>query len=81
MKTKRDTVNYTLYQGRRIVYHGITSDIDRRLAEHEADGKYFDGVSYSVKRTRRSARQHEREDLERYCRNHGGDLPKYNYIL
>jgi len=81
MNSKRDTHNYTLYQGRRIVYHGITSDIDRRLAEHEADGKTFDRVTYSVKRTRDSARQHEREDLERYRRNHGGNLPKYNDIL
>lgn len=79
--TKRDTVNYTLYQGNKIVYHGITNDLDRRVAEHKDSGKDFSRCDCSVKRTRESALQHETEDLERYQRNHDGKLPKYNRIL
>lgn len=73
----RDTVNYTLYNGRRIVYHGITNDLERRLDEHERDGKFFTGFSYSAKRTRSSALQHEAEDIDRYVWSQGR-RPKYN---
>jgi predicted GIY-YIG superfamily endonuclease len=40
-RTKRDTYNYVLKQGRKIVYRGITNDPDRRLKEHENSGKRF----------------------------------------
>lgn len=76
----RDTVNYVLRDGNKIVYQGITNEYDRRIAEHERDGKKFTSSSCSAKRTRDSALQHEAEDLERYRRNQG-KLPKYNDIL
>lgn len=81
MTQDRNTVNYTLYDGHKIVYHGITDNIDRRISEHERDGKDFTGYTVSAKRTRDSALNHEREDLERYQRGHNGKLPKYNEIL
>ena len=77
MSQKRDTVNYTLRDGRKIVYIGTTNDLDRRIDEHERDGKKFTTFSSSVKRTQDSALKHETEDLERYLRNQGR-LPKYN---
>ena len=73
----RDTVNYTLYDGCRMVYHGITNDLERRLDEHERDGKFFTGYSYSALRTRSSALQHEAEDIGRYVWSQGR-LPQYN---
>lgn len=76
----RDTVNYVLRDGKKIVYQGITKDYNRRIAEHKRDGKKFTSSSSSVKRTRNSALQHEANDLERYRRNQG-KLPKYNDML
>ncbi len=80
MSQPRDTVNYVLRDGNKIVYQGITNDYDRRIAEHKKDGKEFTSTSCSVKRTRNSALQHEANDLERYQRNQG-KLPKYNDML
>ena len=37
--SKRDTYRYTLRDGNRIVYRGITGDPDRRAAEHKTAGK------------------------------------------
>ena len=31
----RDTYKYRLRQGRRVVHHGITNDLNRREAEHQ----------------------------------------------
>ena len=76
----RDTVNYTLYDGNRIVYHGITNDLDRRIEEHAASGKKFTRYDCSVKRTHESALKHESEDIERYKRTHGR-YPNYNKKL
>ncbi|MBT8507038.1 hypothetical protein AZH53_01165 [Methanomicrobiaceae archaeon CYW5] len=77
LSQKRDTVNYTLRDRNKIVYMGITNDLDRRIAEHERDGKRFTNYSSSTKRTQDSALKHETEDLARYKRNQGR-FPKYN---
>lgn len=76
-RTIRDTINYTLYCRGRMVYHGITNNLFRRLAEHEREGMYFDEYTYSAKRSRASARRHESEDIARYFWSQGR-LPKYN---
>ena len=35
----RDTTRYTLREGNRITYRGITNDPERRAAEHIRDGR------------------------------------------
>ncbi len=35
----QDTCNYTLRQGRKVVYHGISNNPERRIQEHLRDGK------------------------------------------
>jgi predicted GIY-YIG superfamily endonuclease len=40
-RAKRDTYNYVLKRGRRIVYRGITNDPERRLNEHRKSSKRF----------------------------------------
>lgn len=36
-KDKRDTYKYHLIKGNRILYRGITTDLDRRLREHQQE--------------------------------------------
>lgn len=76
----RDTVNYVLFDGRKVVYHGITNNLKRRIAEHKGDGKKFTRFSFSAKKTRKSALKHEAEVLKRYRRNQG-KFPKYNDVM
>ena len=40
----RNTYRYNLRNGNRIVYKGITNDLERRTAEHLADGMDFSRV-------------------------------------
>jgi hypothetical protein len=79
-RAKRDTVNYRLKQGKKIVYVGKTN-VDRletRLKEHEKLGKKFTGFDVTSAASDRTARQTERDDIERYKDSHGGNRPLYN---
>jgi len=77
--TKRTTYNYTLKEGNRIVYQGITNNPERRMAEHERSGKEFTSMVYNTyPTTRETAREREASGLERYRDNHNGANPKYN---
>lgn len=77
---KRDTYNYDLKDGHRVVYRGTTNDPARRVEEHIADGKEFTHMKLtSGPRTRSHAREHEADALHRYRRGHGGRNPRYNY--
>ncbi len=61
------------------MYVGITTNPERRVKEHQADGKKFTklaiigGIS-----TRKGAGKWEEERIETYKRNHHGKRPKYN---
>ncbi|MFZ5479238.1 MAG: hypothetical protein ACOZNI_20910 [Myxococcota bacterium] len=75
----RDCYNYTLKDGRRHVYKGITNDPEARLVEHVLDGKRFTHmVIDGTARTRPSAKRREAQALATYRENHGGRNPKYN---
>ena len=79
MARQRNHYRYQLKDGHRIVYIGITNDPDRRLDEHEAEGKGFGHmriVGPSV--TRETAAAWEAESLKRYRWAHRGRNPKYN---
>lgn len=76
---QRDTFNYDLVRGRRVVYRGITNDPAAREVEHWQAGKDFDKLVIRGRaKTRSGARKAEREALQRYRRGHSGSNPEYN---
>lgn len=78
MTKKRDTVTYSLYDGRKKVYIGTTNDPERRVTEHQAEGKRFTRADVtSRKMTSEGAMKKERDQLKSYRQSHGSN-PKYN---
>ncbi|MCB9194854.1 MAG: GIY-YIG nuclease family protein [Flavobacteriales bacterium] len=76
---KRDTYNYNLKIGRKIVYKGITSNLEKRMKEHETDGKKFTHIQQvGNAKTYVGASQEETRQLAVYRKNNGGKNPKYN---
>jgi predicted GIY-YIG superfamily endonuclease len=75
---KRNTWNYSLYDGNKKVYIGISDDPSRRFQEHEQDKKFsraqVDGRAVS----RDTALEREQAAIERYQNSHNGRKPKYN---
>lgn len=79
IKNNRDCYNYDLKQGKKKVYSGITNDPERRLKEHNADGKKFSHMlvsGFAVKKE--TAKKREEEKLKIYRDGHNGGNPKYN---
>jgi predicted GIY-YIG superfamily endonuclease len=78
-KTKRDTNNYNLKDGKKIVYKGTTNDLEKRASEHKADGKKFTHLQKVGKvKTANGADKEEARQLSNYRKNNGGKNPKYN---
>ena len=76
---ERDTYTYELKVHHRVVYRGQTKDPDRRMKEHERDGKVFTHMLIKGKaKTEAGAKKAERRSLETYRENHGGRNPRYN---
>lgn len=79
MAKPRDTWLYELKNHKRIVYIGISCDPDRRAIQHINAGKKFTHINVkSVALTAKSAERREKEEIQRYQRQHGGRPPKYN---
>lgn len=79
MAQDRDTSKYVLRQGNKIVYVGITNDLDRRTKEHENEGMKFTAVDKIGRQTtREAAEKWESGRIHQYQENHGGATPKYN---
>ena len=75
----RDTKKYELFDGNRLVYVGISNDIERRASEHRAEGMHFTRMEQVGRAsTRQGAGDWETARLQTYMDNHGGELPKYN---
>lgn len=76
----RDTRKYELQDNTgKTLYIGITNDLERREAEHRADGKKFDHmVQIGRATTREAANQWETAAIQDYKDSHRGHLPKYN---
>jgi predicted GIY-YIG superfamily endonuclease len=77
-RATRDTHNYDLKQGKKIVYRGIAKDPERRANDHKRSGKRFTHVFIHPKVSRTTARIREKKSIESYKRNHRGKKPKYN---
>lgn len=76
----RDTRKYELRDNSgKTLYIGITNDLDRREAEHRADGKRFaELVQIGRATTRDAANQWETAAIQDYKDSHRGHLPRYN---
>ena len=79
MNKKRDTFNYNLKDGKKIVYKGITNDLDKRAKQHEAAGKDFTHIQKVGRvKTEEGANKTEAKQLATYRKHNNGNNPKYN---
>lgn len=75
----RNTYRYNLRNGNRIVYKGITNDLERRTAEHLADGMDFSRVEkVGPTETRETDEAWEADSIDQYKQNHQGKRPLYS---
>ncbi len=78
MTKKRDTFNYNLKDGKKVVYKGTTNDLGKRAKQHEADGKKFTHIQQVGRaKTEQGASKEETRQLKVYQANSGKN-PKYN---
>jgi len=79
MSKKRETYNYNLKVGRKVVYKGTTTDLDRRAKQHESAGKDFTHIQQVGRvKTESGASKTEAKQLANYRKNNKGNNPKYN---
>lgn len=75
----RDTKKYELYRGNKLVYVGITNDLERRANEHRAEGMQFTRMEQVGRASsRQSAGDWETGRIQTYMSHHGGETPEYN---
>lgn len=75
----RDTYKYELRNGRKVVYVGITNDLERRENEHRNEGMKFTSMTkVGNKTTRDAAEAWEQDRIATYKENHCGERPQYN---
>jgi predicted GIY-YIG superfamily endonuclease len=80
-RCKRDTYLYELKDRGKVVYRGISNDVDRRIREHERSGKRFTTIWVSnVPTCRRTALKDEKVGVSTYRRTHGR-RPRQNKML
>ena len=78
MSKKRDTHTYELKNRGETVYIGTTKNLERRLQQHQNDGKQFTSANKtSPLMTGKGAKEREEQKLSNYRHNHGKN-PKYN---
>lgn len=76
---ERNTYKYELHNGNRVVYVGITNDLERREAEHRAEGMNFTSIKkVGNATTRNAAEEWETNRIAMYKENHHGNRPEYN---
>ena len=75
---KRGSHTYALFQGRRKIYIGYTSDLARKDAEREREGKEPTAArKTSLLMTEAGAQQREELQLAAYRERHDGKVPRY----
>lgn len=75
----RNSYNYELKDGHRVVYRGQTNNLRRRAKEHLRDGKKFTHIrKIGNAKTKEGALKTEKTSLQSYRKGHGGNNPKYN---
>ncbi len=79
MSKKRDTFNYNLKDGKKVIYKGTAKDLEKRAAEHETSGKRFTHIQKVGRaKTEDGASKEEAKQLATYRKNNSGRNPKYN---
>ncbi|WNY28337.1 hypothetical protein MmiEs2_05220 [Methanimicrococcus stummii] len=78
MKKVQNCKKYELRDGNKVVYRGITNDLNRRKQEHQQDKKFTSMAQVGRACSEESARKWEQKSLETYRKNHSGKNPKYN---
>jgi len=79
MAKKRDTYNYNLKDGKKVVYKGKTKDLEKRASEHKKEGKKFTHIQkVGNAKTDSGAKKEEESQLKTYRSNNSGKNPKYN---
>ncbi len=79
MPRAHKTVTYALHDGRKKVYIGTTDNPERRVREHEAEGKRFTRMDVTSRRmTDEGAKRKEAEQLASYRGSHTRRNPRYN---
>ena len=80
-RAKRNTYNYELKQGRKVVYRGITTNPERRYREHKRVRKRFTHMLLNpFPCSRSTARKREKKSIERYVKTRGR-RPRYNKVV
>ena len=74
MAKKRNSHNYGLFEGRRKIYIGYTSDIARVEEARKRSGEQSEEVRVLEGIIRRRQEQH----LEAYSKERDGKVPRYN---
>lgn len=75
----RNTYKYELHNGNKVVYVGITNDMERREAEHRNEGMKFTNMTKVGNiTTREAAEAREADRIATYKENHQGNRPQYN---
>lgn len=74
----RNFTKYVLRNKGKIVYVGITNNLERRCREHCQDKNFTSIQKVGNQTTFDAAKQWEAKRLNTYRRNHGGENPKYN---
>jgi predicted GIY-YIG superfamily endonuclease len=75
---KRDTYNYSLWDGRKKVYVGITNDPEGREQQHDQDKNFTRMNVRKPAVSKETALEREQEAIDQYRQSHGGRSPKYN---
>ena len=78
MPKPRNTYLYELKDENEIVYYGISYYPDLREVTHRRFKHFTHKRVISRALTRESAERREREEIQRYQRQHGGVPPRYN---
>lgn len=80
-RCKRDTYLYELRDKGKCVYRGISTNVNKRIREHERSGKRFTTIWVSsVPVCRRTAVEDEKVGVSSYKSRHG-KRPGYNKML
>ena len=79
MASRRNTHRYTLRDRGKVVYFGITNDLELREAQHRDEGKRFTTIRPEGPRVKReTAEKWEEDRLARFRSTHRGRNPRYN---
>lgn len=78
MPKKRDTSKYSLWDGQKKIYIGITDNPEARESAHREDKKFDQMKIEGPKVSRETALDWEQEALDKFRRGHEGKSPKYN---